>query len=407
MKNSSTSETPAESCTVCDVIRLCVAALLLIMAVIPTLSRAQAQQSSKPAGSEPFPEPAAAAILAAFDKYEIVAMPEAHGMKDIDDFILSLLRNPAFPDKVNDIAVECGNSLYQPVLDRYIAGEDVPFTEVRKVWRNTTQAMCGSSGFFEQLFPLVRAINQKLPAGRRLRMLAGDSPVEWDKVTSLQDAPQKYFDRDGSIASVMENEVLSKHRKALMLFGTFHLMHGAARSAVGAYEKAYPDVTFVISDLLTFDANLPGVPRNPFAAWPVPSLAKAKGTWVGALDIGHFFPPLIRLDKDCNVVNGFPKDVQKPMAELVDAFLYLGPPDLALTEQMPADIALDADYRKEVRRRLTLTGPPGMLAMTEKERDEEIIKRAEHPLFEMLPTPDSKAITQDCLDRKKQASPPK
>ena len=88
------------------------------MAANPEIVRAQSQQSSKPAGSEPVPEPAAAAILAAFDKYEIVAMPEAHGMKDIDDFILSLLRNPAFTIKVNDIAVECGNSLYQPILDR-------------------------------------------------------------------------------------------------------------------------------------------------------------------------------------------------------------------------------------------------------------------------------------------------
>ena len=73
------------------------------------------------------------AILAAFDKYQVVGMPEAHGMKDVDDFIFSLIRNPAFSEQVNDIAVECGNSLYQPVLDRYISGEDVPFTEVREV----------------------------------------------------------------------------------------------------------------------------------------------------------------------------------------------------------------------------------------------------------------------------------
>jgi hypothetical protein len=56
----------------------------------------------------------------------------------------------------------------------------------------------------------------------------------------------KFFDRDGNIASVMENEVLSKHRKALMLFGTFHLMHGATDDAVASYEKHYPNVTFVI-----------------------------------------------------------------------------------------------------------------------------------------------------------------
>ena len=158
-----------------------------------------------------------AAILAAFDKYEVVGMPEAHGMKDVDDFILSLIRTPAFAEKVNDdIAVECGDSLYQPVLDRYIAGVDVAFSEVRKVWRNTKQSMCGTSGFFEQFFPLVWAINRKLPAGRRLRVLAGDPPVDWDQVKPFQEK-SVFAGRDESIAAVMEKEVLSKHRKALML----------------------------------------------------------------------------------------------------------------------------------------------------------------------------------------------
>ena len=49
-------------------------------------------------------------------------MNAGHDDKDINDVILALVREPSFPKTVNDIAVECGNSLYQPVLDRYIAG---------------------------------------------------------------------------------------------------------------------------------------------------------------------------------------------------------------------------------------------------------------------------------------------
>src|SRR5580698_4580572 len=126
---------------------LCTSRVLLffVMALIPALGVAQTPQQTRPAGSDPAPEPALPAILAAFDKYEVVAMDAGHGLKDVDDFILSLIRHPAFSEKVNDIAVECGNSLYQPLLDRYIAGEDVPFTDVRKVWRNTSQFMCGTS----------------------------------------------------------------------------------------------------------------------------------------------------------------------------------------------------------------------------------------------------------------------
>lgn len=383
----------------------CSLTLLFLVTLLSALSRAQTPLLAKPSGAEPVPQPAVPAVLAAFDKYEVVAMPEAHGLKDLDDFILTLLRNPAFPEKVNDVAVECGNSRYQPILDRYIAGEDVPFAEVRKVWRNTTQAMCGTSGFFEQLFPLVRSINQKLPPGKRLRVLAGDSPIDWDQLTSMKaikDAPKKFFDRDGTTASVMENEVLSKHRKALMLFGTFHLMHGFSRGAVGTYEKDYPDVTLVVSDLLSFNADLPGRSRNPFADWSVPSVVLARGTWLGALDISQFFSPLIMVDKDCNVTNGFPKEVQKPMGELVDAFLYVGPPNLALKEQIPADIALDNDYMKELQRRDNLTRPPGAPAISERERDENIVKQGESPIREAPQPPDTKALAQNCLARKAQ-----
>jgi hypothetical protein len=186
---------------------------IMLLFLIAAVQAASQTQHTKASASEPTPVPAVPAILAAFDRYEVVAMPEAHGMKDVDDFILTLIRDPRFPGKVNDIAVECGNSLYQPVLDRYIAGEDVAFMEVRKVWRNTTQSMCGQSGFFEQFFPVVRAINQKLSTTKRLRVLAGDPPIDWDKVKTPEEA-MKFVDREASIVSVMEKELLSKHRNS-------------------------------------------------------------------------------------------------------------------------------------------------------------------------------------------------
>jgi len=87
----------------------------------------------------------------------------------------------------------------------------------------------------------------------------------------------------------MEKEVLSKHRKALMLFGIFHLMHGMG-GAVSKYEQDYPNVTFVISELGVFDTELLRLSTSPFASWPIPSLARAKGTWLGALELGPFPP---------------------------------------------------------------------------------------------------------------------
>ena len=328
-------------------------------------------------------------------------------MKDLDDFILSLVRDPAFPAKVNDIEVECGNSLYQPVLDRYISGEDVPFVEVRKVWRNTTQSMCGYSGFFEQLFPLLRAINQRLPANKRLRVLAGDPPIDWDKIKTFEEA-MKFVDREASIASVMEKEVLSKRRKALMLFGTFHLIHEIDDSAVSTYEKDYPHLTFVISHLGIYDTNRPVASISPFASWPNPSIALTKGTWLGALLLSDVFQPGIMVDPDCKVqMVLFPprlqKQAQKKLEHYIDAFLYLGPQEFRLSEPMPADIALDADYMTEVRRRQSLMSEP---SQSPKDFSDETVREAQNPILEGGPKPsDAEDLAQGCLDSKKQRKP--
>jgi hypothetical protein len=400
------SESPSERTDSRRVICLCCVSLFFVISVFPALSRAQTQQVKPRAGVEPTPEPAVRAILAAFDRYEVIAMPVAHGQKDLDDFILSLIRDPRFSRKVDDIAVECGNSLYQPILDRYTAGEDVPIKDVQKVWRNTTQPACGVNGFYEVFFPLVRAINRKLRAGKHLRVLAGDPPIDWDQVKTFQDV-MKFGNRDASIASVMEKEVLAKHRKALMLFGTFHLFHTA--SAVAMYEKDYPNLTFVISQLGTLDTNLRSLSGGRFARWSIPALAQAKGTWLGALDLGQFFPPPTMMDRDCNMHHEFPKRLQKPMGDLVDAFLYLGPQDLRLWEKTPADVVLDEDYMREWRRRETLPGSPD--GTTEiQEFQQQIVDRAVNPIYSIDAKPPSQAelkqAVQSCLEHKSDRTGP-
>jgi hypothetical protein len=382
--------------------------LLLMMFAIPAMTRAQTQQPTKATPSEPVSEPAIAAILAAFDKYEVVGLPQGHGMQDLNDFIFSLIRNPAFSEKVNDIVFESGNSLYQPILDRYVAGEDVPFTEVQKVWRKMGQPAAGASAFVEQFYPLVRALNQKLPPQRRLRVLAGDPPIDWDQIKGLDDV-LRLVHRDEGIASVMEREVLSKHRKALMLFGTFHLFHGVGGSAVSIYEKDYPNVTFVIGELGIFDTNLPTLSQSKFVNWPIPAVARAKGTWLGALDISHFLPEPTRIDQDCNVHHEFPPMLQKPMEDLVDGFLYLGPQDLRLREKIPADIALDVTYRADLQKGGAMLGFPNAASEKPQEFDQEIVNRAEDPLFAIPNRPpdpkEVKVMVENCLEHKRQNSP--
>ena len=354
------------------------------------------------------PEPAVSAILRAFETYEVVAMPAAHGQKDLDDLILTLIRDPRFPVRVNDIVVECGNVRFQPILDRYIAGDNVPFTEVQHVWRDTTvQQMCGVSGFYEQLFPLVRSLNQLLPAASRLRLVAADPPIDWSRIRSQGDL-SPFVDRDGSIASVMEKEVLSRHRKALMLFGVFHLLHGGGPGqgdAVTRYELHYPGKTFVISDFGYYDkiAGSVASANNPVGA--VPSLLKMKNSRLGLLSLDAFLQVPLTTDQDCNVVPAFAGESSEPVKDRIDAFIYLGPQRTLLTEPIPADIALDQHYMSQWLRRMKLVGLPGPSSLGEI--NAQIVASAADPINAMPEKTTSKSMISkvklDCLSRRASA----
>jgi hypothetical protein len=383
--------------------RACLLIQLVAVASSVALSQVPAPRNATESPLEP--KPALSSVLNTFAKYEVVGIDAGHDQKDIDDFILNLIREPSFPNRVNDIAVECGNSLYQPVLDRYIAGEQVPYSEVQKVWRNTTQIMCGQSAFYEQLFPLVRAINQALPASQRIRVLAADPPIDWSLIHDQKDF-SSFTDRDGSIASVMEKEVLSRHRKALMLFGIFHLLHGSGPDegdAVTLYERRYRQSTFVISGLGYFGTDPNDAFVIPFYKWPNPSFISTQGTSLGSRKLDSFLPTPISTDDQCNVIDSFKARPNLVVSDLIDAFLYLGPQTLHLKEVVPADAALDVAYTSELIRRNTIIGLPG--PQTVAEFNKQIITNASFPILTIERLPDAKEfypmIRQLCLARTK------
>ncbi|MFL6124942.1 hypothetical protein [Actinophytocola sp.] len=276
------------------------------------------------------------ALLSAFDNHRIVAL----GNPSVGTFALDLIASPRFPDKADDIVVECGNAFYQPVLDRYIAGEDVPIADVRHVWRDTAQPYCGFSSFYETLFPLVRRINEKLPAAKKLRVLAGEPPLDWRTVTGPQDLEQ---DRDGHIAAVVEHEVLAKHRRALMVYGWRHLAHGQGSNAVSRIERDYPGAAYVVVYHRRFERDNDRLEAR-MASWPVPSLLPFQGTWLGALD-ASYFPDMEEVPPGQHGMPG------------IDAYLYVGRRDVLLADPVSRSV-LDQDYLAEVDRRADLLGKP-------------------------------------------------
>jgi hypothetical protein len=304
------------------------------------LASAATAQTPAPSPRDPIPEDASRAILAAFGRYAIVGMEAGHSMKDIDDFILSLIRQPGFPLIVNDIVLECTNSKYQSVLDRYIAGENVSFEQVSRAWR-TSGPPCAD--FHVGVFPLIRRINLRLPTDKRLRVLAGEPPVDFDSITTEAQARNYYGSgrREESMAAVIEREVLVKHRKALVLYGGFHLMHSnRGGNGVALYERKYPGITYVIWVNETGCSGTNAFTRaieSRMADWPVPSVAGIRNTTFAQLD--DLSPsPFGR------------------WSESVDAVLYLGPRDLLLKQPVPAYMWLDSSYIRELHRQASVPG---------------------------------------------------
>src|SRR5262245_53618414 len=134
------------------------------------------------------PRPAAplepiSAILDAFKTYPIVALGEGrHNNEQGYAFRLALIRDPRFATAVNDIVVESGSSKHQAVMDRFVRGESVPYSDLRHAWQDTTQPdPVWDAPMYEEFFTVVRDINKSLPPERRLRVLLGDPPFDWEK----------------------------------------------------------------------------------------------------------------------------------------------------------------------------------------------------------------------------------
>lgn len=177
-------------------------------------------------------------LISAFDHVDIVALGENHGSKMDSDLRIALVRNPEFAKKARFIVVEFGSTAQQPVLDRYIRGEDVPLTELQQVWKTTTQTSgIWDSPVYADFYAAVREVNKKLPAGAQVRVLAGDPPTGSGQ------------GRDASAFSVLREQVLKTHGKALVIYGSGHLLR-AVPDPVSRLTKlldtAYPGSTFVV-----------------------------------------------------------------------------------------------------------------------------------------------------------------
>ncbi|HEY6314207.1 MAG TPA: hypothetical protein VIY52_25890 [Streptosporangiaceae bacterium] len=300
------------------------------------------------------------AILTAFRTSRVVGLAEAHQLQEHHDLLQTLISDPRLPGMVDDIVVEFGNGLYQDTIDAFVLdGQPVADADLRLVWRNTSESpvMTWDAPVYEQFFRRVRAVNWTLPPEKRIRVLLGDPPIDWSKVTSRSQIP--FGQRDTHAASVVEQQVLARGRRALLCYGDEHLQHtngvsgSAERALVPLIEHQTGVRTFVIADLIPLQGD-PGGLGAKLSSYPRGTVIPATGTSLGQFNAGYAISGLKNVSTG-QVVSQF---CGTPLGKVVDAGLYLGQPaDLTVSWPTPA-IFLDPAYWAELQRRNALQGIP-------------------------------------------------
>jgi hypothetical protein len=185
-------------------------------------------------------------LITAFNQVDILALGEAHRRKLDSDLRIALVRHPDFAKRVQSIVVEFGSTTEQATLDRYIRGESVSGTQLEQVWKSTTQASNGvwDHPMYAGFFAAVREVNSRLPADARIRVFGGDP------------GPGDNRSRETAAVSVLKEQVLQKHGKALVIYGAAHFYRtmpmdylssmGEDIGIVRMLEMAYPGRTFAV-----------------------------------------------------------------------------------------------------------------------------------------------------------------
>jgi hypothetical protein len=308
-------------------------------------------------------------IVGAFRTHDVVALTDPHGNAQVQAFLISLVRDPRFRETVNDIVIETASARYQDTIDRFVRGDDVPSSVLRRAWEDHT--VPNSIGVqAEELIRTVREINVGVSLDTPLRVIAGDPPIDWDNVTSPRDARRWIELRDSYPADLIRRQVLDRGRKALVMYGQGHLQRRQiaanydmsawqAQTVVSLLERDHHTRLFNVWTLLDKAVQLP----EELMSWSVPSLAILRGTRLGARDFGAYSRGLgdgsrFRVSVDGRLMP-IARDAWKmlPMEDQFDALLYLGSPLSMTTISIPAALCADAEFVRRRLERLTRFGP--------------------------------------------------
>src|SRR5215510_739362 len=135
---------------------------------------------AQPAGAQSPCVPAVRGLVDAFRTHQVVAIAESHWLRQAGDFYIAVVQDSEFQRLAPDIIIEFASAQSQGLLDAYVVrGDSIPADSLRSIWRNTTKVAAWESPVYGRWLAAIRDVNRKLPATRRLHVLAGDTRVDW------------------------------------------------------------------------------------------------------------------------------------------------------------------------------------------------------------------------------------
>jgi hypothetical protein len=340
-----------------------------------------ASASPAVAQSAPTVSPAIDGIFDAFKTHPLVGLGEHHRIAQELDFYAALVRDPRFAGEVGNVVVEFGGAAHQDIIDRYVAGEEVPYTELRKVWTDTVGWIPVVSGIgYANFFAEVRGVNRALPPEQRIRVWLGDPVIDWDKIKSQADWKLLERTRDSFPAALIERQILARGKKALIIYGAGHFTPTAPGPVQEKLDATgwWPTTWRSLIDrdhpgALFFATFYSGAGQKPcigdfektVTAWPVPALVVPFRGSALADNLRRCNPIRVE-DAPFPPGNMFTDEEKKQAiaawfgpASDADALLYLGPSGSLTYSPFMPDRYLDMAYARMVAKRYTLqTGQP-------------------------------------------------
>ena len=347
--------------------------ILVILGAVLTIVGWAKFAGAQPAAPKPaVPLEPVAAMVDAFRTHSVVAVTAGHGEVRGYAFAQLLIHDPRLIAAVNDIVIEEGSSRYQDVADRFVRGENVPMESLRRVWRDATLPGLGLDRPWEEFFTAMRGVNASLPPARKVRVLLGDPPIEWENVKTPDEHHRWIEMRDTFPADLIQREVLAKRRKALLTYGQMHFQRknivanyefeGPAQTIVSRLENKWGATVFTI-----FTGDVSSI-QSDVASWPTPSLALVRGTVLGAADFTAYYSSeemgrFAIKDGRPDLSAPIPREQWKTLRaeHQFDAILYTGKGPSPMLDLDPARCADKADIQEHLRRAEVSGLPPNRL----------------------------------------------